>query len=174
MTYDARLQRDVELTAWETPDYYGGFSPVGDYIIYARNRDSCILENSNYERILSDLKDLSNELGCNDDTQIYDFRAGHWGCGWVEYILIPKDAPVNLILAGESIVKGLQDYCIYDESDYSEKETEAINDYWRDLSLRERMDIILKYRREDTTMFAARYDHAPSDLGINEYLREGL
>ena len=94
-----------ELTRWEHPDYYGGFSPDGDILVYQQNRDSDALDRSNYRRIFEDLREHAATLPAapvRDDIEsggfewVYDFRAGHWGVGWVEYLLIRQDSPDSL------------------------------------------------------------------------------
>jgi hypothetical protein len=172
MTYDERLQRGVELTAWETPDYYGGHDPIGDYMIYSQTRDSDILIRCNYDLIFADLKDKAADLNCSD--KVYDFRASHWGCGWVEIIIVEKDAPTKFLEFCEDIKRSLDNYHVYDGCEYSDREYQEINDYWRDLSLRERIEIIVQFGRENTPIFAARHDYYPDDYGVYEYLREGL
>ena len=83
---------DIDKYRWETPDSYGGFNPVGDIVVYSQNRDSSILDESNYEQIFKHLKEtiknLDSPIYIEDDERsefdwVYDFRAGHWACGWV-------------------------------------------------------------------------------------------
>ena len=93
---DYLQRRKPNLDKWTTPKYYFGDDPVDDYLIYSRNRDSKIYENSNYERVLEDLKKL-DEKG----EYVYDWRANHWACGWIEYIMIKPDAPDTIIENGE-------------------------------------------------------------------------
>ena len=95
-----------ELNKWETPDSYAGHNPVGDYTIYNRTRDSSIMENSNYELILKELSDLAepfDKLRDDGEPFVYDFRAGHWACGWVEEIIIRQDAPKQIIERAKEI-----------------------------------------------------------------------
>ena len=40
---------------------------------------------------------------------VYDFRAGHWACGWVEYILVRKDAPQSVIDAAIEVIGSMED-----------------------------------------------------------------
>lgn len=142
---------------WETPGDYGGFSPEGDIIVYARNRDSEVMVNSNYERILEDLIAARNEhcpdatyvpAGCDPDDEndhfpmVYDWRAGHWACGWVEYITVSRFAPEPVLTLASEVIGALQEYPIYDEEHYSQKQDDEITSYWERISLRERTDYV--------------------------------
>lgn len=129
------------LEKWQTPDSYFGFDPVGDFVIYGRNRDSSILENSNYELILSQLVELSETLGTdNDEPFAYDYRASHWACGWVETILLRKNSPESLQALASEILSALGDYPVVDESDYSERQSLAVVEYWDNCSLGEKIE----------------------------------
>ena len=89
-----------ELPKWERPTDYGGFNPVGDFVIYTRNRDSGILETVNsevIENIFSELNYkfreewyLHSGLEAGEENWFYIFRAGHWAVGWVEYLMRRK------------------------------------------------------------------------------------
>lgn len=156
------LENTYNLPTWEHPSNYGGFSPDGDYLVYSRNRDSSILENSNYEIILSELKEAESNLENNTDKPfVYDFRANHWGCGWVEYILISKNSPDSLQALVAEIIGALQDYPIYSESDYSEKQYEAICEYWENMSISERVDYCSD---NGESIFAARHNSIPEEV----------
>lgn len=140
---------------WETPDSYVGHNPVGNYLIYSRNRDSSIAEDVNYQEILKDLQAVMSEED-RDNSRVYDFRASHWACGWIEYIIVEQNASEKVLqLAGE-IVCGLADYPIYNDDKVSEAESEARFEYWQDASLSERIDLIKEYT--DLSIFAARRD----------------
>jgi hypothetical protein len=145
---------------WAHPRDYGGFSPDGDYVIATQNRDSDALARSNYRRILSDLQALPYP----DDMEppAYDFRAGHWAVGWVEYIIVSSTAPDDTIIAAAEIVAALSDYPVYDEEDYSELEYSEACDYWARCSVRERAHMIAESRC-GASIFAARRDYLPND-----------
>ena len=154
-----------DLPQWTRPEDYGGFNPVGDYVIAVQTRDSDALECSNYRRIFADLIEKAEALGCQDSgidgegeesDMVYDFRAGHWAVGWVETVLICQNAPDELQAMAREILDALADYPIYDESDYSELEWEEVNNYWSSLSVRERVEYI---RDNGGNIFAARHDY---------------
>lgn len=123
-----------DLGQWVRPDSYGGFMPVGHFFIFSRSRDSSILENSNYERILEDLKGKFGEY-------VYDYRARCWAVGWVEEILMLPDAPEKAQKAVYEVLSGLDNYPVYDESDYSDRLEEEAERYWDRESLRGKVEI---------------------------------
>jgi len=169
----------LEEHKWQTPDSYFGFNPVGDYVIYTQTRDSSILEEVNYKRILEDLKAEAEKHPEPPETEgaeewlpwVYDWRASHWACGWVEYIMIRKDSPQAILdMAGE-ILCALADYPCYDESAWSDAEYEAMADYWESLSIRDR---VRDYGDQVESPFQLR--HGLFDVGdsIYESVREAV
>jgi len=82
------------------------------------NRDSGVLERSNWEAQLQEL----NRRGCKD----YELhRFGHWLCGWFEVILVPPDSQDYETC--EDIAQRLRDYPILDEEQYSSL---CMSEYW--------------------------------------------
>ena len=139
-----------ESCTWEHPAYYGGHSPVGDFLIYSRNRDSSILENVNYDevfRVLLEEQEKHPEApeveGEEYTPWVYDFRAGHWGCGWVEYIIVRKDASDALLTLAGEIFCALSDYPVFCEHKYSEAQHEAIYEYWENCGSQEQMEYLI-------------------------------
>lgn len=80
-----------------------------------QTRDSEALELSNFE---SALKILGGE---SENCEV--MRFGHWGPGWFEIIVINPAIP-ELLAKAEDIERGLADYPVIDEENFSEKETE--------------------------------------------------
>tara|TARA_R110001592_G_scaffold60652_3_gene184612 strand:+ start:200 stop:691 length:492 start_codon:yes stop_codon:yes gene_type:complete len=158
-----------ELNKWETPDSYAGHNPVGDYMIYSRTRDSSIMENSNYELILKELSDLAetfDNLRDDGEPYVYDFRAGHWACGWVEEIIIRKDAPKEIIERAKEIDAALSDWPIYSDDDYYERQLNEMRRYWNDIDIEERVEWL---QESGESIFLARNDdHIPESLDESE------
>ena len=152
---------------WERPSHYGGHSPEGDYLIYSRNRDSEILDDCNYKAILKDLQEKAKSLNFDnlDESEngwVYDFRASHWACGWVEYIIVDKNAPNELLeLAGE-IVCAIGSYIVYKGDSYSEAQEEARAEYWNNESVQDRIDILNEC---ECSIFLAKYDYYDLPFG---------
>lgn len=153
---------------WERPDSYCGHNPVGDYVIYSRTRDSSILENSNYDLILAELKAEADKYP-DIDQPVYDFRASHWAVGWVEYIIVEKDAPQSILDMAEDILRGLADYPVVSEEDYSEKQYDAVHEYWENCGLRERMEWC---KDAGESIFSARHDDIPEQVFDELYQSE--
>ena len=93
---------------------------------------------------------------------VHDFRAGHWAVGWVEQIIVRRDAPDSVIIMLADIDAALEGYPVYDESHFRELEWTEATDYWSSLSVRDRAEYI-----RDTgcgaSIFAARRGDMPQD-----------
>lgn len=163
---------------WTTPDSYAGFNPVGDFIAYTRTRDSSsILEESNYKQIFEHLKKFAADYGCPEFVEgdkrseydwVYDFRASHWACGWIETILVRNDAPQPIIDEFIEVVGAMADYPVFDESHYLELQMSACDKFWQELDLSEKVELC---RNMGNSIFEARQkDYAP--IGINAPMSE--
>ena len=104
-----------------------GFDPAGlglpdqqDWLVLGvgRNRDSGCLAESNFHTALK-------ELGGESET-VEVHRFGHWGPGWFEIILLHPSRKED----GESIESSLEDYCVLDDMDLSEREHEWVWESW--------------------------------------------
>ena len=157
------------METWQQPQSYAGHSPIGDYVLYSRNRDSSILEDSNYELILDELTTFAekfNHLRDDGEAFAYDFRTKHWACGWIEYIIIRQDAPAQIIELAESIDSALSDYPVYSDDDYSERQWNEMYRYWNDIDIRERIEWL---KESGESIFLARNDdHIPESMHDNQ------
>jgi len=162
------MSNTYDLPKWEHPSDYGGFSPDGDFLVYSRTRDSDCLDNSNYECILADLEKLAetfpeppeNDTDSGEEGWVYDFRASHWAVGWVETILVRKDAPEAIQKAVYETLGALSDYPVYNETHFSELEWSEASDYWASMDVSDRVDLC---RDNGCSIFAARSDCIPAD-----------
>lgn len=153
----------LEDCKWVRPDSYMGHNPVGDYVVYTQNRDSSILEEVNYKLILKQLLAIATDDD-KDNSKVYDFRASHWGCGWIEYIIVAQGASDRVLeLAGE-IVCSLADYPILSDSAYSEAQAEATYNYWSKNSISERMYMC---RDAKVSIFSARNEETPEQVELH-------
>ena len=99
-------------------------------------------------------------------------RDHHWAVGWVETLCI-HESNITALERAEELQAGLMDdYPVLDEEDYSNRQYEARQESWKWLSIKERVRVIQKYSREDTSVFAARSEEMPQDWGITEYLSQ--
>jgi hypothetical protein len=93
---------------------------LGDMVIvYSKSRDSDLMVQSNFDVALDMLG------GEGRYVEVHNF--GHWGCGWIEAILVNPKSKTKLKKA-YAIRKSLEDYPLLDDSDYSERELEAIEE----------------------------------------------
>jgi hypothetical protein len=123
-------------------------------VLLTRNRDSDLLSESNWHTVL---KFLGGESG-----SVQIVRHGHWACGWVEYMMIDSNDKDMLALA-ESVEAKLNDYPIWDENDFSNREYEAAASYWEFESIAERVRIIQRYGKPYVSVFAARRAELPQN-----------
>jgi hypothetical protein len=86
-----------------------------------RNRDSELLDESNFEAALE-------MLGGESKSVVEVHRFGHWGCGWFELILVNPKAIKKLKIAYE-VTELLNHYPVLDDSDYYEREADERHDY---------------------------------------------
>jgi len=107
------------LELWEPASNYLGEDFRDYYIGPSISRDSGALEKSNFEVALEMLG------GEGDGVSVERFS--HWAVGWIEVILVHKDASDKIAIL-EDIERRLEDYPILDEYDYSEKESEEITE----------------------------------------------
>lgn len=100
-----------------------------------RNRDSSVLDESNFEACLTGL----GQEG--EDVEVHRF--GHWACGWFEIILVrPGSAAEVDALDTES---ALADYPVLDDSDYSERLEVAAGKSWAEFGQRGRFEYYRKH-----------------------------
>lgn len=138
--------------------YYG---ERGDWLqVLGRHRDSDLLSQSNFDCAYAMLTAI-NEDGVAIES------ASHWAVGWVETILIDP-ACAALVKEAESIQAALADYPVLDESDYCEREWNAVCEYWERADLRERVELC---RKHDVSIFAARRDELPESDYLQERIR---
>lgn len=96
---------------------YLGNTDIKDMLVFlGRNRDSGLLDNSNFEVALNSLG------GESDNIQIHRF--GHWACGWFELILINPKAE-DIIKQCEDMLNALSDYPVLNDEDYYKREYES-------------------------------------------------
>ena len=102
-------------------DNYSGHMDKPDWVVSCgRNRDSEILDESNFQAALERLGGEGKHVAIE--------RFGHWGCGWFELILVNPKSLKHIKVAVE-IAKYLEHYPVLDDSDYSERENEYQSDF---------------------------------------------
>ena len=160
---------------WETPGSYMGHDPVGSVVAASIHRDSGTLERSNYECIKRSLA-AHTTIQCNYDDEnpsaVYTFSASHWAVGWVEYLIVPATASLDVLNDVAEIHNALSDYPVLDESHFSELEHDESHDAWVQSSLSDKIELCVQF---GLSMFAARRETIP-ETNCNEiehYLLHG-
>jgi hypothetical protein len=134
------MYKPENLKKWESGSDYAGEDLTEWYCLVSRTRDSDNLENSNFETILKELGENPSALEEKRGLLVANFR--HWACGWFETLMI-HESDDELLQRADEIKEKLNDYPVYDEDDYSEREfksmdeniTQAIRDYENDNNL---------------------------------------
>ena len=137
------------------------FDTWGVWKSQALTRDSQIISESNWTEILKALKEIEPE---GENWEV--FQASHWACGWIDQIIYNTECEAIV----EKLVElecAIDDYPILNEDDWSERESEAVQKYWSELSLNEKIEYCAE---NDTSIFAARLDYAPDKVDM--YLRD--
>ena len=108
--------KDFQPTGFDAKGLSGDKVGISDfYIVLAHNRDSGVLDESNWR---TGLKMLGGESAT---VQIHRF--GHWACGWFELLLVDPTDGDKVAIAGK-IEDSLENYPVLDDMDYSELEFE--------------------------------------------------
>lgn len=132
------------MTAFDDSQNYMGERLQGWYVI-AQNRDSDALERSNFACIARDLQAAAEKAGVPDCVEQHHF--GHWAVGWVDQLVLTRDAPESVVREAEAALKALQYYPIYDEDHFSDLEWNEAADYWDGLSPREKVRMAIEERQ---------------------------
>jgi len=130
------------------------------------NRDSDILTEANWKAFNQAMWEARSVNLDENDYEVHRF--GHWGNGWFEIVLIKPGTK-----AAENAKKledKLENYPILDEDLHSSMEDEATYEYWKTMSLRERIEVC---KKRQVSIFAARKDDCIPD-NIYDYLRDRL
>lgn len=101
-------------------NYSGGMEKPDWVVVVGQNRDSELLDSSNFDSALEMLGGESKNVAIE--------RFGHWGCGWFELILVNPKSLKHVKIAFD-IHESLDRYPVLDESDYFDREREYQNEY---------------------------------------------
>ena len=112
------------LELWKHPENYMGDTFYDYYVGPGRHRDSDIVANSNFDAALE-------MLGGEREPNVIVEHASHWAVGWVDVILVHKNAKKKVAILQE-IMDKIEDYPVLDEDDWSQKEMEAYDEHYKD------------------------------------------
>lgn len=136
--------------------------------------DSGILQESNFDEALQRLGIDPDDIEDTDNVELHYFS--HWFCGNFSLLLInPDDIETVKIAAG--IEQDLKEYPILNETDFSERENQAVCDLWNDADmekkhvLQERIDYC---KFAGVSIFAARKPLYEAPDRLYDYLREAI
>lgn len=122
--------------------YFGDLDLFGSWgFTIATHPDSDALGQSNYRSMRRDLIAYLESLGLDPDEWVQEIHCGHWAVGWIDHlavrILVDPDAdiePSNISHAFRWITDAMQylqdNYPVWDESDFSELESEEHYATW--------------------------------------------
>ena len=112
----------LEPCRWARSSNYFGEDLSKMYCIVGRSRDSELVETSNWQVAQEILSEVDEDIA----DRVHGFN--HWAVGWIDELMIPDDAPDDLLIACADIRDRLTDYSILDEEHYSQLELDtAIN-----------------------------------------------
>ena len=95
------------------------------------NRDSGLIEKSNFETYIKGLTDIEPE---GDHWQIHRF--GHWGCGWFEIVILN---PIDSLVLDQALQDhlSLTDYPILNEDHFSNMKLDSYHEWVDDMGVSE-------------------------------------
>lgn len=176
MNTNIHMAGDAALCFWRTPKCYAGYGPVGHILVEAMHRESSILAQSNYWTAWHRLHKVAgitcvppleatahdgpfSRFNPDDAPALYDWQASDSLVGWIRYLMLnPKKASPALVKEVIDIAEALKQYPILSEDDYSERQQEAMESYWRSEPLCQRINWCSE---NDVSIFAARRDYPP-------------
>ncbi len=127
------------------------------------NRDSGSLARANWQAFT---QEMWNARTTNEDEVDYEeHRFGHWANGWFELVLIKPGS--NAAKKALELEDKLDNYPILDEELHSQLQNEEIYEYWKTMSLQERIDLC---KKRNVSIFAARKDDSIPDR-VYDYIQ---
>ena len=98
------------------------------------NRDSGLIEKSNWLTLIDDLGALEPEGSHHWEIH----RFGHWGCGWFEIVVLnPNSRDSRVLDQALKLESALQDYPILSEDRLQRLQLESFNDWVDDMGVSE-------------------------------------
>jgi hypothetical protein len=154
----------LNAARWATPPYYAGFDPVGDFCILSKLRDADTVSRSNWEVALEMLKkqEAKEVLRQPFQAAVYTWRARCSMAGHIDYLMVRADAPETIKRLAAIMLSSLQAYPILDDEHHSNLEYEETLQYWRDMSLNERLTVLQQCEAQ-VSLFSIRRDDMPDD-----------
>lgn len=127
MIHDREASPDNLGGGLDSSANYSGEDHSGYVVAAVRTRD-----NEDHPLVASNWYSMLKRLGGERGKAVVITSVGHWGCGWIEYLLVSKKAPKRLALLREAL-NDLSRYPILDECDYEERNIAALREYVADV-----------------------------------------
>lgn len=167
------IELHPNLKKWERSNNYMGENWSGWYMLLSQTRDSEPLERSNFAVARDIMRQFDEQEVPGSDigecsVQVASF--GHWGCGWMECIMIHESNAAALEKASE-LLERLDDYPVLNEEHFSQLEYEQACETWKGLLLSDRVELCQKF---DISVFAARHEELSKVNDIDGSLYEWL
>lgn len=120
------------LNRWKLPPNYWGPRWDGYFVApVTRNRDSSLLELSNWGSQWDALKGLRKDVPGEDVSSPCIVSENHWAVGWVEWVAI-HESNAEALREADEMAAALESYPILDEESHSRAEWEAYANEWED------------------------------------------
>lgn len=174
MNHKKSLRTDI-LTLWTRPNSYMG-PDYYDYYTLPQDcgitRDSDTLARSNY-RVALEMLGGESDASETDNPAVMVIRDSHWAVGWIEYILVHKDATDKVAILID-IVSALDSYPVLDDSDFSQEECNEADETF-DNNSREFVKEILEYLEfKDPTITISKTKLKELELLASEIYQEDI
>jgi hypothetical protein len=100
----------TSLERWKRCDNYMGEDFSDYYMVAGQNRDSNYVQQSNFIA-------ATERLGGENEPMVIIARSTHWACGWVDFLMVHKDA-LDKIEIAEKIDEDIENCIILDWENY--------------------------------------------------------
>lgn len=107
---------------WTLPESYYGETWEGWYVLATQTRDSDCLIRSNFECFQKAMQPWSEHIKV--------IREGHWACGWIEWLGLAPEAPIEAQEQAAELLLALADYPVLNDEHFSELEQEEADWKW--------------------------------------------
>lgn len=115
----------MALERWTRCSNYMGEDFSDYYVVAGQNRDSSYIQQSNFIA-------ATNRLGGEHEPEVIIARSSHWACGWVDFLMVHKDA-LDKIKIAEEIDEDIENNCILDWENYDEIRQPEIDRLYEDI-----------------------------------------
>jgi hypothetical protein len=132
--HEKKLLNILEKYRWVKSNNYSG-PDYSNYIrVATKNRDSNIIEISNFDSIMEELYNLKEKNNHINETFltscIKTSKSKHWACGWVEELFLSVNSPALFLEYVIEYFDCIEIYPIYNDDKYYQYRDKFIEDNW--------------------------------------------